>query len=385
MPELPEVETLARDLRRAVAGRSITDAWVSPDAPRLVRDMPVSAFVAGLRGRRIEDTSRRGKFLLIRLSADVAKDPSASSPLPPSLSPPGSPQDDRIGWWWLVHRRMSGNFIHRPAGAPDEPYIRARFRLDDGSELRFIDLRKFGAMWLTDDPASVLAGLGPEPLDGAFTDETLAAVLAKRSAPVKAVLMDQRAIAGLGNLYADEALHYAGVHPLRRANSLSKAEVARLREGIVRALEQGLRNLGSSVGHEAGEEVSLRDHVNLSGEPGANQEYLVAYGREGRPCRTCGTPIERLKLSNRSAHYCPKCQRGPRGKVRGPRAKKRGGGGAVDFSLPRPHPSSTSSAHVRTRPGRHLPRVRPTALPPPLGGAAGALRHLLRPVPARDR
>ena len=125
---------------------------------------------------------------------------------------------------------------------------------------------------------------------------------------MKAVLLDQSVVAGIGNLYADEALHYARIHPLRPANGLSAEEVGRLREGIVRALEQGLANLGSSVGAGDGEEVSLRDHVNLNGEPGSNQEYLVAYGREGRPCRTCGTAIERLKLSNRSAHFCPQCQ-----------------------------------------------------------------------------
>jgi formamidopyrimidine-DNA glycosylase len=214
---------------------------------------------------------------------------------------------------------MSGNLLHRPVSAPDEPYIRARFRLDDGSELRFLDLRKFGTMWLTDDPQPILAKLGPEPLDGEFTAETLADALAKRAAPVKAVLLDQSVVAGIGNLYADEALHYAGIHPLRPANGILAEEVGRLREGIVRALEQGLANLGSSVGNARGEEVSLRDHVNLNGEPGANQEYLVAYGREGRPCRSCGTAIERLKIGNRSAHFCPRCQ--PKGRRR---AKKRG-------------------------------------------------------------
>lgn len=294
MPELPEVETLRRDLERAVVGCAIMEAWVAPDAPRLVQEMPVDMFATGLRGRRIEEIARRGKYLLVRLDA---------------------------GLWWVVHRRMSGNLIHRAAGAPDEPYLRARFRLDDGNELRFIDLRKFGTMWLTDDPQAVVAALGPEPLDGAFTVETLAAVLAKRSAPVKAVLLDQGAVAGLGNLYADEALHYAGLHPLRPANGLTRDEVARLHDGIVRALEQGLANLGSSIGYADGEEVSLRDHVNLNGEAGSNQEYLVAYGREGRPCRTCGTPIERLKLSNRSAHFCPRCQPRNAPKRRRPKAK----------------------------------------------------------------
>jgi formamidopyrimidine-DNA glycosylase len=297
MPELPEVETLARDLRRVAVGRTITDAWIAPDAPRLVQQLTPRAFCDGLRGRRIEDVSRRGKFLLLRLDNGLS---------------------------WMAHRRMSGNFLHRTADIADEPFLRARFRLDDGSELRFIDLRKFGTMWLTDDPEAVLDGLGPEPLDGAFTADALRAILRKRSAPVKAVLLDQNAIAGIGNLYADEALHYAGIHPLRPANKLSKEDAARLRDGIVAALEQGLRNLGSSVGNAAGEEVSLRDHVNLNGEAGSNQEYLVAYGREGRPCRTCGTPIERLKLSNRSAHYCPTCQKRPRaarGRGQGPRAK----------------------------------------------------------------
>ena len=289
MPELPEVETLARDLREAVVGRTVVEAWVAPDAPRLVQGMPVEAFTSGLRGRRIEGTARRGKFLIVRFDA---------------------------GLWWIVHRRMSGNLLHRPQDAPDEPFIRARFRLDDGSELRFVDLRKFGTMWLTDEPERVLDGLGPEPLDASFTDGVLAAALKKRSAPVKAVLLDQGAIAGIGNLYADEALHYARVHPMKPAHKLSREEVSRLREGIVRALEQGLRNLGSSLGARGWEDgetvgdepVSLRDHVNLNGEPGSNQEYLVAYGREGRPCRTCGTAIERVKVSNRSAHFCPQCQ-----------------------------------------------------------------------------
>ena len=310
MPELPEVETLARDLRATVVGRTITDAWVSPDAPRLVQAMTVDAFTTGLRGRAIDGVSRRGKYLIIRLSAEAARVHSPSTPLPPSQPRPA--QDDS-GLSLVQHRRMSGNLLHRQQGDPDEPFLRARFRLDDGSELRFVDMRKFGTMWLADDVEPIAAALGPEPLDASFTDDVLRALLKKRSAPVKAVLLDQGAIAGIGNLYADEALHYARIHPMRRASSLRKDEVAALRKGIVDALEQGLRNLGSSVGRVIdGEEVSLRDHVNLNGQSGKNQEYLVAYGREGRPCRTCGTAIERTKIGQRSAHYCPRCQRKPR-------------------------------------------------------------------------
>ncbi|HEY8172452.1 MAG TPA: bifunctional DNA-formamidopyrimidine glycosylase/DNA-(apurinic or apyrimidinic site) lyase [Dehalococcoidia bacterium] len=344
MPELPEVETLVRDLRATVVGRMVTEARVAPDAQRLVQGMPVEVFTEGLRGRQIKRVERRGKFVLIGLSPQkVAKGPSASTPLPPSLSPPRSPQDDKayersgpsgspprralphsprddgtVDTWWVAHRRMSGNFLLRPQDALDEPFIRARFRLDDGNELRFVDLRKFGTMTLVDDPEPLLTDLGPEPLDAAFTDEVLAATLKKRNIAVKSVLLDQGAIAGIGNLYADEALHYARIHPLRIASKLKKDEVAALREGIVRALEQGLRNCGSSVGHVVdGEEVSLRDHVNLNGQSGKNQEYLVAYGREGRPCRDCGTAIERLKIGNRSAHYCPTCQKRGRARATG--------------------------------------------------------------------
>ena len=302
MPELPEVETLARDLRATVLGRTITEAWVSPDAPRLVQEMPVDLFCAALRGQRIEQVSRRGKYLLVGLQG---------------------------GLWWVLHRRMSGNVLHRPDTAPDEPYLRARFTLDDANELRFIDLRKFGTMWVTEDPQPILARLGPEPLEPGFTVDVLAASLAKRSAPVKSVLLDQAVIAGMGNLYADEALHYASIHPRRPARSITADEVSRLRDGIVSALRQGLANLGSSVGHAAGEQISLRDHVNLDGNAGGNQEYLVAYGREGRPCRRCGTAIERLKLSNRSAHFCPKCQ--PEKRVRRPRAT---GASAVKIGRP---------------------------------------------------
>jgi formamidopyrimidine-DNA glycosylase len=285
MPELPEVETLRRQLEAAVRGRTIADVWIDPGTDRLVQGMPVRAFVDGLRGRRLEAFERRGKFLIIRLDRDLT---------------------------WLAHRRMSGNFILANGGDADQAFLRARFTLDDGRELRWVDLRKFGTMWLTDEPETVLAGLGPEPLDGAFTVDGLRASLARRAAPVKAVLLDQAVVAGLGNLYADEALHYARIHPKRPAKSLSKAEVARLRDGISRALEQGLANLGSSIGAAPGKEMSLRDHVNLDGEPGSNQEHIVAYGREGEPCLTCGTPIERIKLAQRSAHFCPKCQRLPR-------------------------------------------------------------------------
>lgn len=275
MPELPEVETLRRDLRESVLGRTFVEVWVSPEAPRLVRTPSLERFRHGLVGRRIDDISRRGKYLTFHLSD---------------------------GQHLVVHRRMSGNFLHRRNGAAPDPYLRALFRLDDGSELRYCDLRKFGSMWLVEDPAAVLSGLGPEPLEAGFTPAELGRRVEHRATPIKAVLLDQRAVAGLGNLYSDEALFAAGIHPQRAARSLSSEEIRRLHGGIVAALEQGLRNRGSSLG------TTLRDHVNLDGMPGRNQDRVQVFQRTGEPCYTCGTPIERIRVGGRSTHFCPRCQ-----------------------------------------------------------------------------
>ncbi|MGB6894962.1 MAG: bifunctional DNA-formamidopyrimidine glycosylase/DNA-(apurinic or apyrimidinic site) lyase [Dehalococcoidia bacterium] len=275
MPELPEVETLRRDLRERVLGRTFVEVWVSPEAARLVQGQSPEEFRQALVGRRIEDIGRRGKYLDFNLSD---------------------------GQHLVVHRRMSGNFLHRRNGAAPDPYLRALFRLDDGSELRYCDMRKFGSMWLVADPATVLAGLGPEPLEPDFTPAELERRVGHRAASIKAVLLDQRTIAGLGNLYSDEALFAARIHPQRPARSLSSEEIRRLHGGIVAALEQGLRNRGSSLG------TTLRDHVNLDGMPGRNQDRVQVFQRTGEPCYTCGTPIERIRVGGRSTHFCPRCQ-----------------------------------------------------------------------------
>ncbi|MGB6836383.1 MAG: bifunctional DNA-formamidopyrimidine glycosylase/DNA-(apurinic or apyrimidinic site) lyase [Dehalococcoidia bacterium] len=275
MPELPEVETLRRDLRERVLGRTFVEVWVSPEAARLVQGQSPEEFRQALVGRRIEDIGRRGKYLDFNLSD---------------------------GQHLVVHRRMSGNFLHRRNGAAPDPYLRALFRLDDGSELRYCDMRKFGSMWLVADPATVLAGLGPEPLEPDFTPAELERRVGHRAASIKAVLLDQRTIAGLGNLYSDEALFAARIHPQRPARSLSSEEIRRLHGGIVAALEQGLRNRGSSLG------TTLRDHVNLDGMPGRNQDRVKVFQRSGEPCYTCGTPIERIRVGGRSTHFCPRCQ-----------------------------------------------------------------------------
>ena len=272
MPELPEVETIRRDLLPLVRGRTISEAWVSPNAPRLVQLLPPEEFCRQIAGRRIEDISRRGKYLLFRLD---------------------------IGLRWAVHLRMTGRLLHDANACPETPYLRATFHLDDGAWLCFIDLRKFGTMWLIDEESLVTAKLGPEPLGDEFTPAYLHALLKRRSAPVKAVLLDQGAIAGIGNIYADEALFIAGINPRRAANTLSKQRAARLYEGIQETLEVALGDRGSS----------FRDYLDPSGREGGHQLKVKVFRRTGLPCYVCGTPIRRIKLGGRSTHFCPKCQR----------------------------------------------------------------------------
>lgn len=280
MPELPEVETVRRDLEARAIGRTITSCFVSEDAPRLVQLITRESFCESLVGRKIVGLRRRGKYLIVDLD------------------------DERA---WVIHRRMSGNILYRrPDDEPDD-YVRAIFGLDDGHELRWTDLRKFGTMWLVEDATMVMESLGPEPLEAEFTPEVLRGRGRKRSAPIKSVLLDQTVVAGIGNLYGDEALWYAQVHPLRPANKLKSDDWRRLHEGIVKALQLGIAARGSSLGS------TLRDHINVDGNPGENQTTVRAYGRDGEPCYRCGTLMKRIVVGGRSSVFCSKCQPTPRG------------------------------------------------------------------------
>ena len=270
MPELPEVETIRRDLLALLRGRAFTHVWVSPEAPRLVQVPSPADLARLLPGRPIEDISRRGKFLVFHLSG---------------------------GLYLVVHLRMTGALLHRPPGALPDRYVRAVLSLDDGSELRFSDLRKFGAFWLVPDPSTVLGRLGPEPLDG-LTPSLLRELTARRRAPIKSVLLDQRALAGLGNIYADEALFAAGLHPQRPASGLSDFEVERLHEAIGRVLTEALADRGAS----------FRDYVDASGREGRHQFRVQVFRRTGQPCYVCGREIARVKVAGRSSHFCARCQ-----------------------------------------------------------------------------
>ena len=279
MPELPEVETIRRDLTARIVGRTIVEAWVSPEAPKLVQGETADSFCRRLVGRAVEELDRRGKYLLLRLDG---------------------------GLTWIVHLRMTGGLIHMPAGGHgarngcrDDRFLRARFRLDDGGELCYVDLRKLGTMWLVADESSVVGKLGPEPLGEAFDPQEMRRLLAKRSAPVKSVLMDQHAIAGIGNIYADESLFEARIRPTKAARRLSRVAAERLHWAIRKVLVEALGDRGSS----------FRDYVDAEGEQGMHQLRVKVFRRTGEPCYVCATPIKRIKVGGRSTHYCPKCQR----------------------------------------------------------------------------
>ncbi len=271
MPELPEVETIAADLRGQLIGRCFAAAHIL--WPRTLATPDPESLNARLAERVVIDIGRRGKYLLIHLDA---------------------------GETLIVHLRMTGQLTVTPDGgpAPVENHIRARFDLADGEHLLFTDARKFGRIWLVRDVTAVIGKLGPEPLDWAFTPEVLGERLRKRRTAVKAVLLDQSVVAGIGNIYADEALFLAGIHPLRSAASLTDDELCRLQAALRSVLTESIEQRGTM----------LRDYRTPYGQDGAYKSRLRVYGQPGRPCPRCGAPIERIRVTQRSTHFCPRCQ-----------------------------------------------------------------------------
>jgi formamidopyrimidine-DNA glycosylase len=285
MPELPEVETIARQLRGLVVDRTISEfesRWV-----RLTDPEPAEVVGARLRGRRITDVRRRGKFVVFDLDGGEAL---------------------------VVSLRMTGKLLYGVADV-DERYVRGEIRFADGTAMRFSDTRKFGRMAVID--ASTLEGdgghrrprmplhasLGQEPLARAFTVAWLRALLRRRPrAAIKVLLLDQRAIAGIGNIYAIEALWRARIHPLRKAGSLRNEEIARLHEAIRWALRKGIRLGGASPS----------DYVDARGNKGRMQREFQVYARAGEPCPRCGRAIVRTVVGGRGTFHCPRCQRAPR-------------------------------------------------------------------------
>lgn len=272
MPELPEVETVRRDLQRRVGGALIGRVEVRDD--RSLRGAPAVAFARSLRGRRLTGFARRGKYLLCSLSS---------------------------GETLVIHLRMTGVLLHQPVRDPLPAMARIVFHLGGGRRLVFADQRRFGSMELVRDPSSLpgISTLGPEPLGRTFTAAALRDALRARTGPVKAVLLDQRVVAGLGNIYVLEALHRAGISPRRKACGLRQTETDRLHRSIVAVLRAAIAARGSSVD-------TYRDG---QGKRGWFQVKHRVYDREGRPCPRCGTAIRKEQFRGRGTYWCPGCQR----------------------------------------------------------------------------
>ena len=299
MPELPEVETIRRQLAPEVVGRELVslevldERWTRPEDPRVVEE--------AVAGRRIEAVERRGKYLILRLAGDVSL---------------------------VMHLRMTGNLLLRPAGLaaegeeaaldlmearkfggprlyeshPEARHLRAVMRLDRGDELWFTDARRFGhgvALRGAELEAYLGARLGIEPLSEELTAEALVQLAAGRKAPLKSFLLMQEGVAGIGNIYADEALHIAALHPLSPAGSMRAEHAEALRGGIVAALEAGLDNGGAS----------MDDYLDARGERGSMQDEFLVHTREGEECPRCGESIRRIVVSGRSTYFCPACQK----------------------------------------------------------------------------
>jgi formamidopyrimidine-DNA glycosylase len=302
MPELPEVETVCRQLDPELAGRTIEvlevlDArWCRPVLPKKLEAAVSGATMAGL--------GRRGKYLLLGL--DGART-------------------------LVMHLRMTGNLVlvegeskldpsegrrlYEGERSTSERHLRARFRLGDGRELWFTDPRRFGEAFLIDDAGldERFARLGVEPLSGDFTPETLGEMAAGRTVPLKSFLLDQSGVAGVGNIYADEALFRARLHPLSPAGSMKSEHLEALRDAVVAALEAGIDGGGASID----------DYRDGRGEKGAMQDEFLVHTREGQPCPRCGDPISRIVVSGRSTYYCPSCQVRLRRKARRRRPARR--------------------------------------------------------------
>lgn len=274
MPELPEVETVKRTLNELIVGKQIERVQVN--LPRIIRRPEDPAlFASMLAGHTFERVERRGKFLRLLLDELVL----------------------------VSHLRMEGRYGVYRSDEPVEKHTHVIFRFTDGTDLRYKDVRQFGTMHLflpgEDLASSPLSKLGLEPLDDSFTTESLRSRLQQRKGKIKSLLLNQLYIVGIGNIYADEALFAARIHPERSPDSLSAQEWRRLHEAIVSVLSEAVKHGGSSI----------KSYVNGQGEMGMFQQQLSAYGREGQPCHRCGKELRKITVGGRGTHYCPNCQR----------------------------------------------------------------------------
>jgi len=277
MPELPEVETVVRDLRaHGLPGsviRSVTVRW-----PRTIAELPPDAFCRALAGRTITTVTRRAKFIVLDLDSG-----------------------NRL----LIHLRMTGKLRFAVPGERPGPHDHVSFHLTDGRELIFNDTRKFGRFRLTRPDDDPFAALGPEPLEADFTPTLFKQRLKGKTRQIKPLLLDQTTVAGLGNIYVDEALWQARIHPERRADTLTAAEIRHLHAAIRTVLQRAIDNAGTTLG--SGE----ANFYSVAGRRGRNADALKVFRRDGMPCPRCGTVIDRIVVAQRGTHFCPRCQKCP--------------------------------------------------------------------------
>lgn len=274
MPELPEVETVRRTLKKLVLNKTIEN--ISVFWPKIIKNpVEIEQFIDALKGETINDVGRRGKFLIFYTE----------------------------NFSLVSHLRMEGKYGLYPKEEPFDKHTHVIFHFTDDTELRYRDVRKFGTMHLykkgDEFLKQPLIDLGPEPFSAEFTEEYLAEKLNKTNRKVKPALLDQKLFVGLGNIYVDEALFRAEIHPERIASTLNEKEVAILHREIVATLSEAVQKGGSTI----------RSYVNSQGEIGMFQLELFAYGRKGEACKKCGTPLEKITLGGRGTHYCPVCQK----------------------------------------------------------------------------
>lgn len=273
MPEMPEVEQVRKTLTPHIKGRTITNIDIYLD--RLIQHPSPTEFIKGLVGKTILDVGRKGKYLVLQTAANQQL---------------------------IVHLRMTGALIAQPSTAAEPKYAKIKFELTDGVTMWFTDIRTFGTLYLLTDGDAYIEGyetLGPEPLSAGFTAAYLTPLAAKSRKPIKTLILDQKVIAGLGNIYADECLALARILPTRIANTLTEEEIARLCEAINAVIAQGIRNRGTT----------FRDYKDGEGNKGDNQNHLLVYSRNGHPCKTCGTTLVQIKVGGRGSVYCPNCQK----------------------------------------------------------------------------
>jgi len=283
MPELPEVESIRRGLARRVRGDVIESVWLG-EKPEPLKS-PAPEIVAALERARISSIRRVGKHIVFDLEGAH-----------PRTAVPHNPRSPQPHSQWVVHLGMTGSLVLAHPGSKVARHTHAIVRLQSGRELRFVDPRRFGRLSVVRGPGGFAPG-GQEPLGAGVRQ--FARLFRGRKTPIKSALLNQKLLRGVGNIYADESLHRAGIRPRRRASRLTGEELARLHRALQQVLREAIRAGGSSVS----------DYVNADGEEGLFQMEHRVYGREGEPCRKCRSAIKRVVIAGRSAHYCPKCQK----------------------------------------------------------------------------